>query len=599
MKLAKVLLAVIVGVLCVVPHANAQTVQVAGIGSSALFLELGQAAALSATINTPCTWTGAKGLINAIDARGTLNDTEKGQVWVTWNAGTGTCAAPAGTFNVYFYIQTDSVVGNRCTFAVPSCTLSVTPAATTTPGANLLNVSITSPLTVTDTTYLPQSVATALSGFSINTAGTDIRPEDAKFATVRALTNCGSPVNGVTGSQYLGLGYATAPGSPYGNSIVESTTGVITSPASFVVADFNLIGTDPITNGAVSSYSVYDVGAVPIVVFVNPSDSAGLGSILVSNVSRGVLAGFLDGTYGRAADFVSQSYVAATGISKIATTTYIREPLSGTYNTMEYGIPNNTELQTSQDVGLNQPAAAQNCSGVVVAANPLSGATAGGSKIKRTGVTGTYSYRYRAIGTGDEVKQVLGTTDSLGYSFWGTANFANALASTGKYLQVDGIDPLQQVWTDGLIPTAGNGLLGDVSFANVKNGSYPIWSKLRLAATSAGQTGAAALATAAQNYISPSQPDFVPTSQLLIVRSHFAPPFNANLSTTNPGYADFYNVNFLSSGTNQPANGTAGCNAGSTPEAGGDVGGLVYTLQSDGDFCQDYATTYGQIGRRQ
>jgi hypothetical protein len=571
----------------------------AGIGSSALFLELGQAAALSATINTPCSWTGAKSLINAVDNRGTLTDTEKGQVWVTWNAGTGTCASPAGTFNIYFYIQTDSVVGNRCTFAVPACTLSVQAAATTTAGANLLNVSVTPPLTVTDTTYLPANVASALNGFSINTAGTDIRPEDAKFATIRALTDCGTPVNGVTGSQYLGLGYATSSGSPYGNSVIESTTGVITSPSSFVVADFNLLGTDPITGSAVSSYQVYDVGAVPIVVFVNPSDSAGLGSILISNVSRGVLAGFLDGTYGRASDFVSQTYSASAAISKVATTTYIREPLSGTYNTMEYGVPNNVELQTSQDVGLNQPSAAQNCSGTTYAANPLAGTAAGGSKIRRTGVTGSYSYRYRAIGTGDEVKQVLGTPDSVGYAFWGTANFAGALASTGKYLQVDGVDPLQQVWTDGLIPTAGNGLLGDVSFANVKNGSYPIWSKLRLAATPAGQAGAAAVATAAQNYISPSQPDFVPTSQLLIVRSHFAPPFNSNLATTNPGYADKYNVNFLSSATNQPANGTTGCNTGSTPEAGGDVGGLIYTLQSDGDFCADLGTAFGQTGRRQ
>lgn len=620
MKLAKAVLAVLLGVFFFSANANAQaTVQVAGGGSSALFLQIGQAAALSATLATPCSWTGGKGLINAVDGRGTLADTEKGNVWVVWGPGAGTCAAPAGAYNVYFYISLDSVVGNRCVFAAPACTLSVQAAATTTNGANLLNVTTTGTLTITDTTVLPSAVASALNGFSLNVAGTDIRPEDAKFATVRALTDCGVPVNGVSGSQYLGLGYAKSSGSPYGNAIVESTTGVISSPGSFVVADFNLVGNDPITGNAVtSSYGVYDVGAVPIVVFVNPSNLSGLGSILVSNVTRGVLAGFLDGTYGRASDFIAQSYVGASGASLVPVTTYIREPLSGTYNTMEYNIPNNTELQTSQDVGLNQPANAQNCTnfgqaGATVAANPLAGglnAAGGGSKIKRTGVSGTYSYRYRAIGTGDEVKQVLGTTDSLGYSFWGTANFQNALASNAKYLQVDGVDPIQQVWSDGLVPTAGNGLLGDVSFANVKNGSYPIWSKLRLVATTAsGKTGAAALAAAGQNFISPTQPDFVPTSQLLITRSHFAPPFNANLSTTNPGYADYYNVNFqsaiLTSGAtypNQPANGTGNCNTGvtvATPEAGGDVGGLIFTLQSDGDFCTDFGSQYGQVGRRQ
>jgi len=582
MKLTKALLAVIAVLLCVAANANAQTVAMNGIGSSALFLEMGQAAALSPAIGASCVWTHASsGGASALDGRAGVPGPEGGQIWIAWQPGSGTCAAPAGTYNIYSYLQTDSTVGNRCVFAAPACTLTLSSTFVHTGGANLLApvVDIT-----TAAGGLPASIQAALNGAAMNVAGTDIRPEDAKFATIRALTDCGVPVNGVAGSQYLGLGYAVTSGSHIGKPINGSSLG---GGSSFNVVDFNLTGTDPISGGAVPTFSVFDVGAVPVVVFVNPANVNGLGSILVQNVTRGVLAGFLDGTYGRASDLINQTYVVGSGASNVLTTVFVREPLSGTYNTMEYSVPNNTQLQTSQDVGLNSPVGidpgSKNCLGASVNQNPLQDtvlrATAGGS-----------SGRYRSIGTGNEVAAVLTHTDSLGYSFWGTGNFKNASALNAKYLTVDGVDPLQQVWTDGLVPTAGNGLLGNVSFANVKNGSYPIWSKLRLAATPTGAAGASALATAAQSYVSPQQPDFVPINQLLVVRSHFAPPYNSG---------SVYNGAFPSSATNQPANGTSVCNTGSTPEAGGDVGGLVYPLQSDGDFCSDSGSAFGQIGRRQ
>lgn len=576
MKLTKVILSAIVVVLGLANLASAQTVAFVGIGSSALFLEMGQAAALAPSIGAPCTWTKGSGTVSALDTRAGVGLTENGQAWVAWQPGTGTCAAPAGTYKIYSYLQTDSTVGNRCIFASPACTFTFPSTTVGTAGSNLLSP-------VVDVTALPASIQAALSGTTFNVAGTDIRPEDAKFATIRALTDCGVPVNGVTGSQYLGMGYATASGSHIGNAIKGSTLG---GGSSFNVVDFNLTGTDPISGNAVSSFNVYDVGAVPILVFVNPGDINGFGSILVQNITRGVLAGYLDGTYGRASDLINQTYNASSGASAVATTVFVREPLSGTYNVMEYAVPNNSQLQTSQEVGINSPVAidplSRNCSGTVVSQNPLQ------DTVLRAGA-GT-SGRYRAIGTGNSVAAVLSHVDSLGYAFWGTGNFKNSTALNAKYLTVDGVDPIQQVWTDGLVPTAGNGLLGNVSFANVKNGSYPIWSKLRIAALPAGQAGASALATAAQSYVSPQQPDFVPVNQLLVVRSHFAPPYNA---------ASAFSGSFPSSGTNVPANGTNGCNAGTTPEAGGDVGGLVYTLQSDGAFCSDSGSTTGQVGRRQ
>jgi hypothetical protein len=207
--------------------------------------------------------------------------------------------------------------------------------------------------------------------------------------------------------------------------------------------------------------------------------------------------------------------------------------------------------------------------------------------------------RYRAIGTGDEVAATLATTDALGYSFWSAANFAKAGPTTGKYLTVDGVDPLQEVWSDGLIPTVANGLLGNVSLANVRNGSYPLWSKLRMVTTltaPAATNAAAILAGAAQTLVSPSQPDFIPATQLEIVRSHFAPPYNSS---------SVYSANFPSSlGVGTPADGTsaAACapaHGSVASEAGGDVGGLVLTLQADGDFCSDSGNYGGDTGHRQ
>jgi hypothetical protein len=286
---------------------------------------------------------------------------------------------------------------------------------------------------------------------------------------------------------------------------------------------------------------------------------------------------------------IPQQY-STTGL--FATTTYIREPLSGTFNTMEYNIPNSIEVQSSQEVGLaainannaGNPYPPFNCTGSpsptqtwLASANPLTEADSRGSLT---------SYRARAIGTGNEVKAVLATTDSLGYAFWSAANFSGATSETAKYLTVDGVDPIQEVWTDGTVPTASNNLLGDVTMAHVKDGSYPIWSVQRFVSNTgtAGATVAASLASAMVKFLGPSQPDFVPLSQLAVVRSHFSPPGVDYLGCT--GTAPNYVCN--------PANGT-----GTTAENGGDVGGLIVSLQSDEDYNIDNGVQTGNVGRRQ
>ena len=557
MKLKFALVGIAAMLVFAATHANAQ---VAIAGSSALYLEMGQAAGSNAAIGG-CVWdSGSTKVFQLADSRFAEAISDTATAWISWQPN-GNCSTPVAGSEIV-YLSTDSTVGNRCFFANPRCT--VVPLAAISGG--MASASTLSPVTETS---LPAAVLTAVSNISVSVAATDIRPEDAKFATLRALTPCGNPV--VAGSQYLGLGYNSGDQIKGATSIILNGTG-----GGFNVGNFNLMGTDPYTTHALpSSFTVTPVGAVPVVVFVNPSNTAGFGSLLVSNINRATLAGYLDGTYGRTTDLVPAGAGSATGATVV-----IREPLSGTYNTMEYAIPNSVENQSSQDVGLvslnafnNQSTFPYfNCTAVggTVASNPLAE-----TDTRSGGITGK---RARAIGTGNMVKAILATPDSLGYSFWSASNFANATAANAKYLTVDGIDPIQETWTDGLVPTSGNDLLGDVSLAHVKDGSYPIWSVLRLVSDNSGSgyTVAQNLASAALSFLSPAQPDFVPMTQLGVVRSHFSPP-----------------------GVSYPGNGGNPSDGVGSAESGGDVAGLVYSKTAETDYNADNGASTGNVGHRQ
>ncbi len=214
MKFVKQVLLLAVA-LCAIPSlSQAQTVQAVGGGSSAIFLELGQGAASgtgAGLTNTPCSWTAGKSAnIVARDTRTSPSTDEQGNFWVTWSAGTGTCAAPAGSgVNIYSYIQLDSVVGNKCYFMVdgsgtPGCVQVLTVSAGTA-GANKL-------AGFTDTP-IPATIISALNGKHFTYAGTDIRPEDAQFATARMFAPCGSVMfrnpYDLDYRVVYGLGYAT------------------------------------------------------------------------------------------------------------------------------------------------------------------------------------------------------------------------------------------------------------------------------------------------------------------------------------------------------------------------------------------------------
>jgi hypothetical protein len=468
-------------------------------GSSALFNELGQAAFTSSSTATPCLWTAGSSASTAelLDQRTSPATAETGSVWVTWGAGTGSCAAPTGSFNVYFYMSLDSVLGDRCYFEVnpggiPGCVLSFTPTAGTA-GAN--KICYPQP-TASCTEYkdtaggIPQAVINALNPSTplhVNAAGTDIRPEDAKFASYRMFTTCGSGIwrqpfdQGLR--QVYGLGYQTG------------TTGVGTPVSSFYggtfhVLDFNITGNDPIeTSDPVPAYTVSTVGAQPIIVVVNgPNISA------ARDINGFTLTLFYQGVLGRTTDLIGPTTTAPV-------TTLVREPLSGTYNTFEWSIPNSSQFHGSQDDN--------NCSGSTVYSNPMNLQSTNGQVL---------AYRQRVIGTSQMVSTLQGFTssDALGYFFWSQGNAAAFTDSNGRYLTVNGVDPLQTPSAyvtpgvfDGIIPGADSSHpISNVTFAGLNAGDYPIWSALRIVSGSPTPAAVTNLITAAQGLDS-TEHDFV------------------------------------------------------------------------------------------
>jgi hypothetical protein len=571
--------------------ANAQTYSVVldGLGSSAYFLQAGLGANYSGGgINAPCVWsmnTSTHGVtpVTATDTSTGSSFTDTGNAWVAWTTGggTGTCASPASGAKIYAYEQTDSVVGNRCLFnaslSTPECSIAYptsnpNPVGLILPAGTIVNGSITTAnCGGTGECALPVNVATALNSATVNFAGSDIRPEDAEFAVARALTPCATAV--ATGSQYLGLGYSN------GDAINSYTV----SGSTFHVINFSLP----------SSYNVQIVGATPVLVAVNGSAFSS-----VTNISSQTLAYFLDGTYSNVGQITGGSGGTGSGV-----TVYLREPLSGTYNTMEYNVPNRVgtaggSFATSQDVGLNQLSTQRNCRATLPSSdswNPMNIATTSGA-------------RQRAIGTGQEVAAVKANASgtSMGYAFWSVANFASlASVSTAKYLQVDGIDPLLNTSTPystygGAFPALGSTELGDVDLHTTANGSYPIWSLLRMISTSSSstvQTAIQNLALATDDMVTTAgRPDFATPSQMQVVRSHFTPPAGVGQPSSS----------LLANGDSQLNDGYSYC---SNDELGGDVGGVVIGIydasltqlpltQDDSDYCANTGNYGGQTGSR-
>jgi hypothetical protein len=546
MKLTKYLSIAALLVVSLAAQLNAQTLAGNIAGSSALWLEAGQGVYAAGAPNS-CSWTSSGTSNYYVDSRVTgppPANAENGNLWVVWTTGsTGTCASPSADAIIYTYMNLDSTLGNRCLFATPSCTLQLPSADSGSAGANLLTG-------ITDTT-LSSVVYGLINNQPETIAATDIMPVDSKFATYSALAVCG-PLS--AGTQYIGLGYGPGPVGQQVNSFY--------STKFFHVFDFNVYGNDPITNSQVAGglgYTITPVGATPVLVAVNTTDTAIPAFAGATNVTRGTLGLIFGGLLVRTADINPTAFAGTSSSLYAGLTALIREPLSGTYNTFDHSIPNNKEIYRSMDSG--------NCTnGLYNPGNPMNLARA---------VGGTTGFRNRVIGTGEMISKIATVQDAIGFAFWSAANFGSGKISNSnaKYLTVDGVDPLLHAYTTGQFPQTATQLAA-VTLEHVADGSYPIWSEQRyvtLNNNSAATSAAAVLATDTQSQVSfgsgATQPDFIPAPQLLVFHSHFAPSF----------------INFNS--TNTPSDGQRVCGAGASPEDGGDVGGLVFAQQAGADYC--------------
>jgi len=557
-------------IVCIVPQAQAAvTVETTIAGSSAMWQTLALGAFSEAGAGAGH-WTSASNGVNLTDSRVTPVNVDAGTIWIVWNS----TATKVWSFN-----KVDSVVGNRCYFAQPQCSVNA-------PLANLEGAGsqqISSVLWGADSA-LPAAVQSLfVTGVPVNVAATDIRPEDAAFAICRANSQLGAGSFGAGASDGLdGLGYnpnnasGVCPGaglsqSSYLGSPVKS--GYPASTATANVLAFNIKGKDPISGTNIPAFTVVEVGVEPIV-FITERDKGQLGSL--TNASEQQLQQVFSGTNCDASAFG----LAAGGIA-----VFLREPLSGTYNTTESNVMRHptvyggagpsTILGVSMEtgVGSNNPLVALGC------------ANGDGS-------------RSRAIGTGEEVKSVLNSgknlgSDGIGYAFFSYGNVSSIANNPAYgYLTLNNIDPIfasygpqsstgagfdpGQPATAGTIPGAANlpascGAAfpcpeneiwaGGLSFPNVRNGTYPAWSLERLVSNGTGLTAAKALIKDSQAFVVTSVPDYIPALKttaggitdpgLLIVRSH---------------YQQYDGADTLL--------GAAPVNSGTT-EAGGDMGGWI------------------------
>jgi len=526
---------VLTAIVGVVPRAQAQTIKVAIAGSSAMWQTLALGAynnGTCSTLLTGCTgatfhWTSAKSgstepFLN--DARPTPANADPGPVWVVWDS--------AATPNVWVYAKVDAVVGVRCYFARPACSI-ILPTSAPVTGANLITVWAPSV-----DANLPPTIQTLLNnGVTVSVAATDIRPEDAAWAAARVNSQAGgSTFAGAATDGLDGLGYNVnnAPGVPavypagtthgVGSAIQSGQPG---STATANVLAFNITGKDPFTNTTVPAFTVTPVGVAPLVFVTARAQATGLAT--VTNATELQLQQVFSGTN---CDATAFGVSGGTGLNIM-----LREPLSGTMNATEATVFRRPTVYPGAVLGISQEKGVYNTSTLTLN-NPLKGQAGTCTSASGTGA------RYRGIGTGEVINGVLISNnagqfttaqDGIAYAFFSYGN-VKPLASQSAfgYLTLNGVDPIFQSYGTTIDPgqAPGGQLPGTAnlpavcagnfpctekqiwsngfSFPNVRNGTYRAWSLLRLVATGTASTAAVALVNSGQQFVVTSVPDYIP-----------------------------------------------------------------------------------------
>jgi hypothetical protein len=597
MKLIFVML-VLAAFVGIVPQVQATTtVEVTIAGSSAMWQTLALGAyslacpggttvcnagspAIPAGHWTSCTTKsvcGASNVINLTDSRVTPVNVDAGTIWIVWNVG----ATKVWSFN-----KVDSVVGDRCYFAQPQCSVSATLANLEGAGSNQISSGLWGD--GSSDSALPSAIQSLFTtGTPVTVAATDIRPEDAAFAVCRVNSLLGAGSNGGTASDGLdGLGYnsnwaaGVCPAGGSASSLYQGSpikSGYPGSTSTANVLSFNIKGKDPISGTTIPGYTVVEVGATPIV-FITERDKGQLANL--TNASPQQLQQVFSGTNCDASAFG----LAAGGID-----VFLREPLSGTFNTAEATVFRHPTVYGGAVLGLSQETG-------VNTQNPLSGTSTCTSSDGK-------GARYRAIGTGEEVKSVYNSganfgIDGIGYTFFSYGNVdpsSNPLGNNTAYgyITLNNIDPIFQSYgpqtstglgfdpgqpaTAGTLPAAANlptscgGTFpcpessiwaNGLSFPNLRNGSYSAWSLVRLVSTGTPLTAAKALVASSQAFVVKSVPDYVPATA---VKSG-ATVLDPGLELVRSHYQQYDGAGALL--------GVAPVNCG-TKEAGGDMGGWI------------------------
>ena len=588
MKFAKYLLTLVLALCAITSITNAQTVQFLGGGSSAIFNQLGNAVGPTAGFTDAngavnCFWsqnttTNPSGTpyVAANDPRTGVNLDENGKIFIAWGPGGtgGSCSAPVAPYSIYAYMSLDSTVGDRCFFindgTATGCKLKLSNTSGVAGGNQVSGV--------TDNATIPtgSSFVSTLTSTRFFVAGTDIRPEDAKFATLRAFVPCTqlTPRQFFNQDSYYTFGTGNGTGGTHVGTAIQGNASF--GGGSFNVVDFNITGNDPISGSPVpTSYAVTPIGAQPILIVVSPFTDGYVAQM--KDITQWTLAQLLAGYLARTNDLLymagPQPQTAGEGLN-----VFHRENLSGTYSVMEYSIPNGTQFHGSQEVN--------NCnSGTgAPAANPMNFTVAG------------ISQHTRVIGTGNMLTSLNGAAPGspwLGYFFHSAGN--DAKITKGKYLLVNGIDPLlanNDYSTGGLLPGSGSTYtlgtttytapaVSAVTFGGLNAGDYPIWSPVRLVSASPVPTGVNNMLTALGN-LTVLQNDFIKPANMNIWHSHF---FINNETIPTP-------ANGASVG------GQTLCSGGSA-ESGGDAGGETFFIFNNAHFCTDYSSTQGKLNLTQ
>jgi hypothetical protein len=559
---------------------QAQAPQIIGVGSSGVFSTVVIAMVNGDPItgaSTTCgskVWTGGAAIASGVDARNGSIPAEGGNVAIVWDNDTTPTTVCA-------YLSVDSVVGQRLFLgqsASGNATLSLTSAAQTTAGANKVAF-----VTDTATTGLPSAVFSLVNGKHFNVAFTDIRPEDGQLAYGRAACSR----SGVTDASCFGYG----PLGGIGTAILSSY-----SQTSAQVVAYSISGNDPFSGLAIPAFKSINLGAIPVVIFYNKTDTAagGLGNLLPTNINATTAAAFWSGLIG-----VNDQLVGTATGSPKQIHVVMREPVSGTYNTFEWQLIHTRDHRSgdfTQEYNFGPTPA--NCFTPPASATFVPPTTSCANPANVTGQQGSSfgGLRTRAIGTGEMVNAVNSTNNpnSIGYAFWGLGTFGGK--NNVKYMTLNGVDPLYPNYSTngGNLPSCSGAFnLGTFTctgtlptFDNLKNGNYRVWSTIRAVvyqSYTAPGSGPSVfqLIQATQDQAHVNIPDLVPSVYC----------GNAACSSTvdgMPAFRTHYPVSGVqaNNGTTSPSTGFCASDqtAPNCFEEGGDMAGVAFLDLQDQDY---------------